>query len=119
MYVIMDDEHRAYRYKRYNRYNRRQMSFNDIKQKWRVCPKCGNEDLYYINHRTGNGLYNCDYCGYAAHERKFMRPRFKVRKCIMRHWRIPKQNSRRRKERRKTDDMELIAEFGNGAGAYL
>lgn len=67
-------------------YNRKQYAFNGVKQRYDDCPKCGDEEVYYENPRTGNGLYNCDSCGYSAHERKFTRPRFKIRKCILRRW---------------------------------
>lgn len=67
-------------------YNRKQLHFSNIKSNSLICTKCGNDEVYYENPRTGNGLYNCYYCGYAAHERKFDRKRFKVRKCILKKW---------------------------------
>jgi len=56
-----------------------------LKSDWLVCPKCGNDEVYYENPRTGNGLYNCEFCGLSGHERKFYN-RFKLRKCIIRRW---------------------------------
>lgn len=80
MYELIEDDNKGWNY------NRRQQAFEDIKEGWVVCPKCGNEEIYYENPRSGNGLYNCDYCGYAAHDRKFKHLRFKVRKCILKRW---------------------------------
>lgn len=36
-----------------------------------TCPKCGSDEVYYENHRTGNGLYNCDDCGFSGKENVF------------------------------------------------
>jgi len=66
-------------------YLRKKLAFLCIKNGQGICPKCGCDEIYYENQRTGNGLYNCDNCGYSAHERKF-KP-FKIRKYILRRWR--------------------------------
>jgi ribosomal protein L37AE/L43A len=72
-------------FSRQTEYVQRQFAFKSVKNHLGICPKCGNNEIYYENPRTGNGLYNCDYCGHAAHGRKFKQ--FKVRKCIARRWR--------------------------------
>ena len=36
-----------------------------------ICPKCGSNEVYYENPRTGNGLYNCDDCGFSGKENIF------------------------------------------------
>jgi len=64
-------------------YARKQFAISNIKEDWLICPKCGNDEVYYENPRTGNGLYNCDFCGLSGHERKF-NYHFKIRKCILR-----------------------------------
>lgn len=36
-----------------------------------ICPECGSDEIYYENPTTGNGLYNCDECGFFATREAF------------------------------------------------
>ncbi len=69
---------------RIQKYLQIQESFQNIKERYGRCPKCGDSEIYYENPRTGNGLYNCCSCGYAGHDRGFKQ--FKVRKVFLRRW---------------------------------
>jgi len=70
---------------RSKKYYQKQLALENVKKGWEMCPKCADGEIYYENPQTGNGLYNCDECGYSAHGRKFKA--FPVRKYILRRWR--------------------------------